>query len=474
MPAFDQRIVTLVHLRGTVTDCELFEAACAARGWVVLVAPAERPTEPAALADLTYTVEVRLLGSSLGAVYGARSRVETLGDDLSLELTVQAAELLRRRTIGTRAWHAYHMPSPLPVSRPAKWWLETQKFFGWRDTGRQVRAATRAEAITLARRPLPGLPPARPGLRLRGGEEAADLDARLGRRELRVRLAWLGHLWLLLWLVAATGNVYPFEIIGPVLWSLAAFASAGYAHRAWGVAPWKCVVGALLFLGLSYLGSLTRPAPFEDASGEVLQLAIAAYLVAVGLRLLIRTLRWQSWMPWLFPAALPLLLVFLPGLGTVVHSYYLTAFGFDPDDVGIHVLRRATASAKVAVAMSLWLVAPAMWGYLKHFHRVVRDRWLYGALTALFTLVAFVGGPVYLAVQPAVDAGEAARAAAYDGRGLPPYYGITPEWVCVRPVVPVAELPGEGAAITSTSPYLLLGDASLPAADRGRPCPAAS
>ncbi|MBC9717633.1 hypothetical protein H9Y04_34390 [Streptomyces sp. TRM66268-LWL] len=204
--------------------------------------------------------------------------------------------------------------------------------------------------------------------------------------------------------------------------------------------------------------------PPGDWSFPELQLLVAAYAVAIGLRLLIRNQRTRNWVPWLIPAALPVAFALFPGLGTVVHTYYLDEFGFDREDVGIPMYWQIIASAKVVAAMSVWLVAPALWGYLRHFHRVVRDRWFYGAITALNTILSFAAGPLYFVIRPAVEAGGAARVAAGAGRAPSEYYGIKAAWVCVTPRVPLSQLPSEGAAITTAAPYLLLGDASGTAA----------
>ncbi|NGO81262.1 hypothetical protein G6045_37205 [Streptomyces sp. YC504] len=464
MPAFDQRVVTLVRLVGTRTDRTLFEDECGAQGWEILRGPNTR--QHAARGDRTveYTVEVRLLGSALGATYGARIQMEYLGDELSLDLTVLAAELVDRRPISTKAWHAYVMPGAAPSAPWDVRWQRIRRYFGWLDTGRQVHAPTDAAAMTLTRRPLPGTRPAPAGVELRGGEPGPAIVGRLGRQALRVRLMGLGHLWVLLWVLAMSGSAAEFVPL-MFVWGILATLAAAHAYAYWGVALWKVLAILVPFTAAIWLkDTLKSFDPPGHWSAPGLQLLFTAYAVAVGLRLLIRNQRTRSWVPWLIPAALPVALALFPGLGSVVHTYYLEEFGLDREDVDIPRYWQAIASAKVVAAMSVWLVAPAFWGYLRHFHRVVRDRWFYGAVTALVAIVSFAAGPLYFVIRPAAEAGVTAVRAATAGRTPSGYYGIDASWVCVAPRVSLSELPSEGAAITPASPYLMLGDASGKAA----------
>ncbi|MGM9381570.1 hypothetical protein [Streptomyces antibioticus] len=48
-------------------------------------------------------------------------------------------------------------------------------------------------------------------------------------------------------------------------------------------------------------------------------------------------------------------------------------------------------------------------------------------------------------------------AAAERGDDPPSYFGVAPEWTCVRPVVPDGDLSGAGPRLRPAVPYLLFG-----------------
>ncbi|MBT2510216.1 hypothetical protein J7I98_31055 [Streptomyces sp. ISL-98] len=78
-----------------------------------------------------------------------------------------------------------------------------------------------------------------------------------------------------------------------------------------------------------------------------------------------------------------------------------------------------------------------------------------------------------LAWSSASSAAAATAAAAAKGEQPPSYFGVEPEWTCVEPAVPPAELPGEGGRIDPYRPYLAFGvaggDAVLWDARTGKP-----
>ncbi|PHQ52338.1 hypothetical protein BLA24_07730 [Streptomyces cinnamoneus] len=220
------------------------------------------------------------------------------------------------------------------------------------------------------------------------------------------------------------------------------------------------LVGLVFGTGVVGMGvALAVTAPSRPMGSRVLFLAGASYVVLAGIWLLVRQWSWRTAITWLLPVVLPLVLGVFPGIGLVVHTFYLDAFDLRLEDIEIPVVYQVVASLKVIAAMSMWLLAPAFWGYAKHFHLAIRDRWVGHLMLLFIALCSFVAGPWMLAAEPAGEAGQRAVAAAAAGRAPAAYFGIKPEWVCVAPVGRAAETAVEGGEFQPEHPYLMLGDA---------------
>ncbi|MGW5442811.1 hypothetical protein [Streptomyces asiaticus] len=459
MPVFDQRIAALVRLKGTDVDCKLFEAACEQRGWVLL----DCPTHPASYRsdNVSYRVEVRIPGARVGAVHAACVRVEDLGDQLVLDLHVEAAEAVARDPVPDQSWVAYApRQSASGGSRLSAWrdnWERRAVRKGWRDTGRTVQATDEADALRKVRVPLPGTPDAPAGVRVRksgGGEFLA------GRRAQRRSVLWLVHVYIANVIFLSLVRDYPVAWgaeVGVLIASVR--VSLPLRNRSKPQYNGSCL-GMMCWLVSIYWGLNENYPPLGPLSPEQGALLGGLYVVGVGLRLLVRTWSWREWGPWLIPALFPVLLGFFPGVGYLVHTFYLDTFDLAAEDVDVPLLQQFAASAKVVGAMSLWLLAPAGWGYLKHFHVIIQDRWFYSLTTVWLAVVAFVVAPIHLVADPASAAGRTAQATAKRG-GVPgSYFGIKPEWVCVNPLAAPDQLPSQGGTLQPSRSYLLLGDAS--------------
>ncbi|GAA2460687.1 hypothetical protein GCM10010405_51320 [Streptomyces macrosporus] len=177
-----------------------------------------------------------------------------------------------------------------------------------------------------------------------------------------------------------------------------------------------------------------------------------------GIRLLVRQWSWQRTAPWLLPALLPIALSLLPSLGIGLHTFYLDAFDLNPEDVRIPRAYQFIASLKLMACVSVWLVVPALLGYMKHLHWYVKDRWLGNLVLLVTSLVLLLVGVFDLGVLPASRAGADAVAAAKDGRTPPAYFGVAPEWMCVHPIGRAADIPVDGGELVPSRPYLRIGD----------------
>ncbi len=474
---FDQRAVALVELRGTRAERELFEAALADRGWPLLErrGPAESdgPERP-----VWYVIEARFPGSPFNAVRGARERIEVVADDLLLDLQVEVVDRVVRDPVDRPHWFAYERPEvhartvpDLPLrerwAERARLWLAEN--VGTRDTGRLITARSAGAARHLATRPLPGAPrrsgrvavrrpmgaSTRPGAPGGGRRESSAMFVRLavllligawsGARITDGRAQGVGSWW---WAAVVAAGV---------AWGIAYVARRVAPGRSGPAAFWLGVVLALVALGLGAFAAVTAP---DAGYGSVALFGVlVAGVVLNGIRLLVRQWSWQRAAPWLIPALLPLAFGFLPGLGLGLHVMYLDAFGVDLEDVEIPKAYQLLALLKLTVCMSLWFLAPSLLGYMKHFHWYVRDRWFGNAVLLVVSVALLVTGLLGLGLLAAGVAGSQAVAAASQGRTPAAYYGVEPEWVCVRPIGKVEDVPVDGGVLDPSRAYVRIGDA---------------
>ncbi|MEU8760540.1 hypothetical protein [Streptomyces sp. NPDC048659] len=472
---FDQRAVALVELRGTAADCELLERAFEERGWPVF----ERRGRLSSVADrlVWYVVEARFPGSRRNATRGARERVELLGDELLLDLQVQAVELVARDPADLPHWFAYERPAAPPrgaaVPRRRYWRERTDvwraEHTGSRDTGRLILARTPGEAQYLAARPLPGTAPrgGRVAARRPSGTTTRPAPGRVGRKEGASRMTRTAALLCVgLWAGArlvdgrSHGAGSWWWVLG-VLCVVAAGAGASWRAMAPGATrAGSLVAGCLLTVAAAGLGARAAlSAPDVGFGSSVLLVCLIAAVVVNGVRLLVRQWSWQRTAPWLIPLLVPLFFGFVPGLGLGIHTMYLDAFGLDLEDVDVPRAHQLLAMLKLAACMSLWLFVPSLLGYMKHFHLYVKDRWFGNVVLLVVSVALLTLGVLEAGLLRAGQAGADAVAAAAKGRTPAGYYGIEPEWVCVLPVGRADAVPVDGGVLSVSSPYLRIGDA---------------
>ncbi|MCX5123310.1 hypothetical protein [Streptomyces sp. NBC_00347] len=463
-----------VELRGRQSDFELFETELETCGWPVL----ERPPALQPGGPYGCVVEVRFPGGRYRAPDAAREHLEALADRLLLDLTVLAVQVLRRDSVKWPLWHVYRELPPVPpevaatrrgrIREQLRKWAAVR--LGTRDTGGQVQAPDADAALAAATAALPGAPtPTGVTVRSAGDRRAVDAGGHPGRQGPTRRLVPLrypllaalgcgvaaarspGHWhWLptglfLLAVIAATVRQAPLEG-RPGRW--VGFGSGGLLSTA-------------VAFGLAAMAAAPRG---SGGPGEVVIVLVACFLTARGLWLLARQSTWGRLVPWLAPALLTLAPVLLAGLGVSLQALYLYPFGLDAEDVDVPAVMRVLATGRVLAASLLWLIAPAVLGYLRHLHIMIALRWLGYATFVYASVITLSVGVVFLAGFPALSAGFEARAAAAEGRTPGPYFGIKPEWVCALPTKPLAQVPSDGGLLDPARPYLSLGDAGGTAA----------
>ncbi|MFI5767003.1 hypothetical protein ACIA74_00390 [Streptomyces sp. NPDC051658] len=476
MSRFDQRAVALVELRGTRTECDLFEEALADRGWPVLE---KRGSTASVVTDrrFWYTIEARFPGSRINAVRGARERIELISDELQLDLNVEVADRVVRDPVDRPQWYAYARPvthpHTVPLPRRVRW---TERWNTWcagtlglRDTGRLITATSSSAAQNHASRPLPGIPPQprRVAARRSGGATWSIPAGGGTRRRSRQQLSWL------------------FVLVVVWCWSGARMADlGGGGFVSWGgfglLALCLVPAGAAVirrgfpqaseaeaFVGAGVLGAvgvglgmnMVRAQPEVGSTSRGLAYLMAGFIVFNGIRLLVRQWSWRAVAPWLIPAILPIVLGFVPSIGVGLHASYLDAFDLNVEDADVPNVWQFIASVKFMAVMNLWLVALAGLGYMLHLHWLVRERWAGYAFLLGLSAALFLTGVWGRGLEPAGAAGRDAVAVAKSGRTPDPYFGIAPEWVCAHPIGKVEAIPVDGGEFVPTRPYLKVGDA---------------
>lgn len=477
---WDQRAVALVRLKGTSTDCALFEAELQARGWPVLNRRDVQSSGVQSETDCQYTVEVRFPGSAMRASTGAREHLEVISDRLVLDLVVEAVQCVERDPVDLPVWYVYRPPAAaelLVQTRAARWragaaaW--SARTLGSRDTGRQVRAGSAEEALTLTARSLPGVP---------GAPDAVSVRRSLGvtpppppsdgwhrRRAPMRRLAVMQFPALVglvcgAWVAGLWGAGPLWALLPPLPFFLGAVAAASMIAR-WALPTFSgvrlLVAGhAAPVLAAAFGAFAVVTAPDRRVGFGVVVVGMAfGYLVLTGVWLWVRQSRWALTLPWLLPALLAFLPGLFPGLGLSLPTFYLDAFDLDMEDVEVPAAMRLLATFRLLAAALVLLIAPAVLGYMRHTHRMITGSWFGYTAVAFVSVYTLMAGVVGLAFVSASAAGHKAVAAAAEGRTPGRYYGIRPEWVCVHPVKDLARVPVDGGTLDPVRPYLSLGDA---------------
>jgi hypothetical protein len=410
-----------------------------------------------------YVVEARIPGDPGGARRGVMRELDRIAARRSLDLTMLAAQPIRHEGQDLTLWRVHAEPRtdpPRGIPRRAWPWLQRGLLrLGWWDLEREVTAPDRHEALRLARRTLPGAEPLPAGVRVRSVDRRRHGQFRYMGSAVTWRIAEAGALLLIGARTIGTG-IEAGNALHIVTGALALLASGGL----W--APFfrildrdqkrtrmaAALVGSCVLLAMSTSKSADDNLP--------LVIACAALFTMRGLHLFISRTSWRTWVPWLLPALLPLVFVALPGMGSIVYLAYLYPFGAEPSDVTVAPHWQLYAALRWGIVALALLVGPAVFGYLRHSHALAYLRlWVAMVIAVSMTGTAVLAGLWHVVGGPLMAANDAYRA-AIEGRTPAKYYGISAEWMCVRPVegMKPGEVPAQGDAFTPDSPYLKLGD----------------
>ncbi|MFD7256930.1 NnrS multi-domain protein [Streptomyces sp. NPDC059874] len=461
-------MLTLVEVRGEQRDFEEARAQFALQGWPVVdeFERGEGPSAGVLTADpgaRLFVVEVRFFGARNGRTERAAGwRVRRLARTAVLEMYVRRTELVdtdREQLEEYRSHTTAHRPDP---RRAVGGRIRAAERAGRYDTG-SIALGTPSEARRLARMGLPGGAPARADLDVRMSPRRGMREIELPREdEFNRRLARMFG-----WLLAMAFTVGCFrQLHGPARWVFLAigcgclvralvcatrfFASRG---RLFGFAG-GCAA-AVLLLSLVWV----RGPGFGGWTPRAMLLDAAVAVTVVGIWLLVR--QWTTWTEWL-TATVPLAVTLVTGLvvasGSVLHGLYGDGLDLTPDELDVPGLWQVAAGAKLVSYLGVGLLGPALWGIAKHLHfPFTRPGEHLNVLTYVLLYVGVVVSLGGLALDNAARAVEATKAAAEQRRQAPSYFGVKPDWMCVQPTVPVAELNAEGGLLDPARPYLFFG-----------------
>ncbi|WP_327413375.1 NnrS multi-domain protein [Streptomyces sp. NBC_01233] len=481
---YDQRVLVLVEVRGEQRDWDQAEREFEEQGWPVVSWFARGEDVSAGVlradpASRLYAVEVRLFGTRNRRTERAAAwRVQWLARRARLEMYARRCDLVdqdreqltewRLHTVGHRPPRAPD-PGALTVAQRLRrrWTLARARSTerrGRHDTGHVV-TGTASEARRLSRMPMPGGTAAGPATDVRAlyGRERSHIVPRREEDMRRRMYRFFG--WLVVMVLCA---VFARHHSGARtwFWSLAAVACFGGAMRvAFGVfaqgGRWHslfvAVVAAAVFLS-SGLG-LTAPDGKPLTPVQVLQV-LAVTASVLGLWLLVRQWSWGEWLTWGAPLAFGAVVSFAVTSGSVLHAMYADELDLTVDDLDVPGIWQATSAAKLLSLLSVALCVPAAWGIAKHLHvPIVSPVERLGIPLYVLAQVAVAAICAGLALDSAGNAATAVKSAAESKGPAPSYFGVEPEWTCVEPTVPAAELNTQGGTLRPEHPYLSFGEA---------------
>ncbi len=339
---------------------------------------------------------------------------------------------------------------------------------GARDTGRVVGAASREQARRAARawlEPVGAYESSGTDVRTEWGVAEPIGGSRPGvansrRRSQAPFVLTLATALLSGAVLSAAGVVSLYGMASLLIAGASAFLASRLAIR--DALPDRrrssAVVGGVLSLGATVGGWAAGASSPDPVVGLWVYPGILAVAFVVGgLWALAR--QWNSSrevLQWVLPLLISVALTLMPGLGDVVHWFYLDAFGLEPGDVGVPALWRIAAALTFLPVLPIWFLTAAVWGYAKHLHQVVVHRWM--PVTAL-AVTGILCTALSLLLVPMSSAQAGGRAWQQAVRGDTPgtYRGIKPERVCVQPLK--KHIAADGAEFDPSRPYLRIGSA---------------
>ncbi|MBK3578619.1 hypothetical protein JHN63_33445 [Streptomyces sp. MBT65] len=468
-------VVTLVEIQGGPAKWERVERHFGEVAWSFRTPSAkERRTARRAFesdpADSRFLwVDIPVIGSPWRAVREAswavadvcRATRVTLYDRIlwreESDRTMQPGWQTHSTRALARATRPPHSPS---WSQPV-WWLRRVLYnsavrTGLFDDRLRVNASRSAAVVDLVRemttpsdvdlRPLDGR--GRPSAVLHG-ENALN----------RALSVVLGLLFTAGFLLALARHATPVGVA--VCWSAALLST--------GVAGWtgiklplartrpRSALGVLAMAAPVLFFTVGIPGVTTGATTATVAGTAGVFYYSVGLVLLGRRWKWQLLLAGVLPLIATLAVATLPLTSRFLHDIYADELSLTPAETSVSSIWRLGAAMKLLwPSLGALLAIAAGWGIVRYFH-FIRPRSIPAATMATFAVVVALVTTASAALHSPKAAADALKQAAVHGTDPPPYFGITPEWTCVTPTVPTAQLTEKGGALTPAKPYVSFG-----------------
>ena len=356
-----------------------------------------------------------------------------------------------------RAWAT--MPPHAPSWSKPLWWLRRLLYnsavrTGLFDVGLRVHGNRSAAVVDLVRelttsgdvdlRPLDGR--GRPNT-VQHGEDALN----------RALVFIMGPLFATLVFLTLARDAAPVGVA--ICWSAAVLSV--------GVAGWTAITlplartrprsasSVLAMTAVAVFFTVGRPGP-PITTAQALATAGVVYY-AVGLVLLGRRWKWQLLVAGVVPLIATLAVAALPLTSRFLHDLYADELSLTPAETSVSSIWRLGAAMKLLwPSLGALLFLAAGWGIMRYFHFVRPRSVTAGTLATLGVVVALLITASAALHSPATAA-DKLKQAAVRGTDPPPYFGITPEWTCVTPTVPKAQLTEKGGTLKAEKPYISFG-----------------
>ncbi|NEC67918.1 DUF2339 domain-containing protein [Streptomyces sp. SID9727] len=467
----DCTVTTLIELQGGRAQWDKAMRRIRELGWTCHeLSPKERRTVRRAFdPDDGYSefwwVEVPIVGSTWRADREAAWRIMELSRSVQ---TVIYGRLFRRAEIDRvlePEWQVHSTdrePAGTVTPGPRRLWRTVTRWCATRTGLFDVRVRIHASKDTarhLARH-------------LRADGPRADLDVRPldgrgrtgtplhGEDALNRALALFGGPLLAMSLFLSTARHLP-PFSAAVCW----FLAVACAVPAWWTAfalplarsRLHCLATCLIATLAVAVYTLGVPELFDGVDSRSAWVTAAIGFYVTGLILLGRRWRWQILAATVLPLLATLLVAALPLTGRILQDGYADELSLSPEETAVSGAYQILAAVKLLwPALAAILFIAAVWGVLRYFH-FIRPRSVFaGTLAALFLTLGLLTVAEWTFASPRHAADELKRAAAHHTKA-PPYFGISTDWVCVRPTVPVHALNEQGGVLAPHIPYLSFG-----------------
>ncbi|MGW2342726.1 hypothetical protein [Streptomyces sp. NPDC001661] len=214
-----------------------------------------------------------------------------------------------------------------------------------------------------------------------------------------------------------------------------------------------CIV-ATLAAGIYALGV---PGLFDGVESGLAWVTAGIGFYVTGLILLGRRWRWQVLAATVLPLLATLVVAALPFTGRILQDGYADELSLTPEETAVSGVYQLAAAVKLLwpILAAVLFVAASL-GVLRYFHCIRPRSVLAGTLATLFLVLGLVTAVERTLVSPRQAADKLKWAASHHTKA-PPYFGISADWVCIRPTVQVHTLNERGGMLASRTPYLSFG-----------------